>query len=70
VGLAILRPRFAVSMVAGGSVALGAGALALGVPRRNALALVLLSPIFGVAYGSGIVRGMALRISGKKRGGE
>jgi glycosyltransferase involved in cell wall biosynthesis len=70
VGLAILRPRFAVSMVAGGSVALGAGSLALGVPRRNALALVLLSPIFGVAYGSGIVRGMALRISGKKRGGE
>ena len=58
---ALVRPKFVVSGVVAGSAVLGAGAVAAGVPRRNAFALGVLAPVFAVAYGAGILRGMFLR---------
>ena len=66
----VFRPKLVVGGVLGASAALGAGSAVAGVPRRNALALGLLAPVFGVAYGAGIVRGhgdAASRAAGKAR---
>jgi hypothetical protein len=63
----VRRPRLAVGLVATGAVALGAAARASGAPVRDAAALSALSPVFGVAFGSGFARGLRLALSGTRR---
>ncbi len=64
---AVVRPKQTLVAVAGASAALGVGAAAVGVPRRNAVALAVLAPPFGIAYGAGIVRGLLARRRSRRR---
>ncbi|TPW15741.1 MAG: gtuS2-1 [Acidimicrobiaceae bacterium] len=65
--LGVRRPKLAVLALVAGSSVLGMGARVAGVPRKNALALGFLAPLFGIAYGLGISRGLALRIVDRRR---
>jgi hypothetical protein len=60
--LGLKRPSLTAGAALAGSAALGAAAAAAGVPKRNALSLGVLAPVFALAYGAGIVRGMLLRL--------
>lgn len=63
----VRRPRLAAGLATTGAVALGAAARASGAPGRDAAALSALSPVFGVAFGSGFARGLRLALSGTRR---
>ena len=55
------HPKLAVLAASTGSAILGIVARVAGVPRRNAVALGSLAPMFGLAYGTGIARGLVMR---------
>ncbi len=61
------RPRRLLAVGFGGSTTLAVAALAAGTPPADAASLGLLSVPFGVAYGSGIVRGLLLRYASRSR---
>ena len=67
VALTVLWPR---KMAMLGTVSCGGlalGAAAMGVPKRNAVALGVLAPVFGSSYGAGILRGMSMRAFNAER---
>lgn len=57
-----LHPKKVVALGAASCGGLAVGAVTLGVPKRNAVALGILAPLFAVSYGAGIVRGMVMRL--------
>lgn len=64
--LAWRRPSQVALATAMGAMLLGCIARLAGVPRQSARSLGILSPLFAIAYGSGIARGLLLR---KRPGG-
>jgi hypothetical protein len=61
------RPRLAALAVVTATSLLGLGARVAGVPKKNAVALGSLAPLFGLAYGTGLVRGLLLRSIDRRR---
>jgi glycosyltransferase involved in cell wall biosynthesis len=58
------RPRPAAAVGVVGAVSLGCAARGSGAPAREAIALAGLSPLFGVAFGAGVARGLVLALRG------
>jgi glycosyltransferase involved in cell wall biosynthesis len=60
--LAVRRPLLAVALLAGIGAAGGAYALARGRGRDEALAFAALTPVYGIAHGAGMWRGLGLAL--------
>lgn len=59
--LTLFWPRKMATLGVMGCCGLALGAAAAGVPKRNALAMGVLAPVFGLSYAAGIMRGMSMR---------
>lgn len=65
--LAVRRPRLAIAAAASGVIAV-AGALSLrGVPFDEAVSFAALSPVYAVAHGAGMWRGLAMLVGRRLR---
>lgn len=67
--VALNRPRVAAGLLAGGAAAAGAYAIARGRTGDEALAFAALTPVYGVAHGLGMWRGLGLLMARRLRSG-
>ncbi len=65
--VSVFRPLVALRLAAVASVSAGIAVRAVGGDRRAAISLGVLSPLFGVSYYAGMVRGEAVRLAARRR---